>query len=180
MGIKPLPESFKKMIEKDLETCNQFIQEDYCTPNDVAEIIYTYKMYIPEFTKGITGYVGYGNGQIPNAIHNMKRVKKKLETILLVGIPDSDAMPTISISNQAIASASVTIDIKASIKQEPLLSEVEKSFILSKIDDLDRDIRADLPRSSKWDKAKPILSFFVDKGADLAIAYLPAILKLFS
>lgn len=180
MKVSPLPNSLKQMIEKDIEICNQFIKKGYCTSNDVGEITCSYRMYIKDFTKGLSSYMCAVGGPPPNAIDNMKKVKKKLEILLAVGLPDNIDSSAITITNMAIANNNVNLDIKRSIQQEQDISEPEKSYLLSKIDELQQAMQKSEPKENKWKIAKSIISFVVDKGADFAITCLPAILNWFS
>jgi len=50
--------------------------------------------------------------------------------------------------------------------------------IKSKIDDLENIYKESISKKKKWEKVKPILSFAIDKGADVAIAIMSLLLQM--
>ena len=58
------------------------------------------------------------------------------------------------------------------------LSQAQTDEILEKIDELERIQAENSSRKSKWEKVKPILSFVLDKGADVAVAILTLIVQM--
>ena len=68
-------------------------------------------------------------------------------------------------------------DIKLSIEDNTYLSDSEKNELLEKLDEIVELQKSKDTKSKKWDKAKKILAFLLDKGADIAIMYIPQILS---
>ena len=52
--------------------------------------------------------------------------------------------------------------------------------LLNKLDEIVELQKSKDSKTKKWDKAKKILGFILDKGADIAIMYIPQILKAIS
>jgi len=71
-------------------------------------------------------------------------------------------------------------DIKANIEENTYLSDYDKEELLNKLEEIVELQKSKDSKSKKWDKAKKILAFLLDKGADIAIMYIPQILKAIS
>ena len=68
-------------------------------------------------------------------------------------------------------------DIKKNIDDNTYLSDFEKKELLMKLDEIEELQKSEESKSKKWDRAKKLLSFILDKGADIAIMYIPQIMK---
>ena len=68
-------------------------------------------------------------------------------------------------------------DIKKNIDDNTYLSDSEKKELLMKLDEIEELQKSEESKSKKWDRAKKLLSFILDKGADIAIMYIPQIMK---
>ena len=68
-------------------------------------------------------------------------------------------------------------DIKSNIDENTYLSDLDKKELLNKLDEILELQKSKDSKTKKWDKAKKILGFILDKGADIAIMYIPQILK---
>lgn len=89
----------------------------------------------------------------------------------------AEANPT----QTATATSNVNISIEQTIKQldeipENILSSIEKDILKELIFSLEGS-KAARDKNKFWDKAKEILKFIADKGADAAIATLPYIIS---
>ena len=60
----------------------------------------------------------------------------------------------------------------------PGLTDADTEEIKSKIDDLENIYKESISKKKKWEKVKPILSFAIDKGADVAIAIMSLLLQM--
>ena len=71
----------------------------------------------------------------------------------------------------------MTIDeIRENIEDNTYLSDFDKNELIEKLNEITELQNSKESKSKKWDKAKKILSFLLDKGADIAIMYIPHIL----
>lgn len=72
----------------------------------------------------------------------------------------------------------MTIDkIRDNINDNTYLGENEKIELLQKLEEIEKLQKSKESKSKKWNIAKDILGFILDKGADIAIMYIPQILK---
>lgn len=70
--------------------------------------------------------------------------------------------------------------IKRVIEDNSFLDEKSKKELLLKLEEIDEIKKSKDPKSKKWSKAKEILRFLLDKGADIVIMYLPQIIQSIS
>lgn len=68
-------------------------------------------------------------------------------------------------------------DIKKVIEENTMLSDSDKEELTNQLDTLEELQKSKKSKNEKWKVAKVILKFVVDKGADIAIMFLPQILK---
>ena len=181
---------FKTMIRNDIETCNKFIEENFAKYSDVQTLVGKYLIDYPDFNKGLIGYATI-SGRITNEIENIKIIKGKLEYLLnRVDNPDlynkqNNSGTTIfnTNNNTNTNSNNITLnmsidDIRENILDNTYLSDAAKEELLKKLDEIIELQKSKESKSKKWDKAKGILSFLLDKGADIAIMYIPQILNV--
>lgn len=177
---------FKTMIKKDIELCDDYISENMATNTQVNALLGKYIMDYPSFNKGIIAYASVP-GYETNEIENIKIIKSKLEYLLnRVDNPDlyNDSKSsgiTISTVNNNTNSNNVSLnmsveDIRSNINDNTYLSDSDKSELLKKLDEILELQKSKDNKSQKWNKAKKILGFLLDKGADIAIMYIPQIL----
>ena len=144
----------------------------------------------PDFNKNIIAYASVPGYQT-NEIENVKIIKSKLEYLLnRSDNPDlcnNQNNPGITISNvnnnnntNSINFSMNIEDIKANIEENTYLSDYDKEELLNKLEEIVELQKSKDSKSKKWDKAKKILAFLLDKGADIAIMYIPQILKAIS
>lgn len=91
-------------------------------------------------------------------------------------------MPKIVINNNNTNSNTVNLnmnirEIKKVIEENTMLSDLDKEELTKKLDILEKLQKSKKNKNEKWKIAKEILKFVVDKGADIAIMFLPQILK---
>lgn len=178
---------FKTMIKKDIELCDDYISKNMATNAQVNALLGKYIMDYPSFNKGIIAYASVP-GYETNEIENIKIIKSKLEYLLnRVDNPDlyNDSKSsgiTISTVNNNTNSNNVSLnmsveDIKSNIDNNTYLSDSDKSELLKKLDEILELQKSKDNKSQKWNKSKKILEFLLDKGADIAIMYIPQILS---
>lgn len=68
-------------------------------------------------------------------------------------------------------------DIKRVIEDNTMLSDSDKEELTNQLDTLEDLQKSKKSKNEKWKVAKGILKFVVDKGADIAIMFLPQIIK---
>ena len=181
---------FKTMIRKDIELCDEYIGKNMATYSDVNALLGKYIIDYPDFDKNIIAYVSVP-GYETNEIENIKIIKSKLEYLLNRGDnPDlydkqNNSSITISNINNNNNTTNVNLnmsieDIKSNIDENTYLSDLDKKGLLCKLDEIVELQKSKESKTKKWNKAKKILEFLLDKGADIAIMYIPQILKVLS
>ena len=68
-------------------------------------------------------------------------------------------------------------EVRKNITDNTYLGDIEKEELLQKLKDIEELQKSKESKSKKWGIAKGILSFILDKGADIAIMYISQILK---
>ncbi len=111
---------------------------------------------------------------------NLDMMKAKLETykcgMNAVSLPEP-AMTNITVNNTVNISLSFT-EAKQKVEDMTALNREQTDEILTKIDELEKISKEKISRKSKWEKIKPIISFALDKGVDVAIAILSLVLQM--
>ena len=67
-------------------------------------------------------------------------------------------------------------DIRKNIEDNSYLSDPEKNELFEKLNEIVELQKSKESKTKKWDRAKKILAFLLDKGANIAIMYIPQIL----
>lgn len=80
-------------------------------------------------------------------------------------------------NNNIINNTNNIIDIKNKIEDDSILSDKDKDELIKKLDILEQLQKSNKSKNEKWKVAKEILKFIIDKGADIAIMFLPQILR---
>ena len=179
---------FKVMVLTDIEFCDELINKGRATHTDIQTLIGKYIMDYPDFDKGIITYASFA-GFENNEIENIKIIKGKLEYLLnRIGNPtlynkQNNIGTTIFNTNNNTNTNSNNInsnmsvdEIRMNINDNTYLSDVSKQELLSKLEEIIELQKSKETKSQKWNKLKRILSFLLDKGADIAIMYIPQIL----
>ena len=111
---------------------------------------------------------------------NLDMMKAKLETyrygMNAISLPDP---PATNITVNTNVSISLSFEeTKQKIEDMTALNREQTDEIVSKIDELEKISKENISRKSKWEKVKPIISFALDKGADVAIAILSLVMQM--
>lgn len=180
---------FKTMVRDDIAFCNELIERKFANHTHVQTLVGKYIMDYPNFNQGIISYAST-IGHETNEIENIKIIKGKLEYLLhRVDNPDlynkqKNSEITISTinNNTNTNSNNITLnmsidEIRENITDNTYLSDASKQELLSKLDEIIELQKSKESKTKKWEKAKVILSFLLDKGADIAIMYIPQILS---
>lgn len=111
---------------------------------------------------------------------NLEMMKSKLETykhqMNAISLPGPPAT-NITVNNTVNISLSFE-EAKQKIEDMTALNREQTDEILTKIDELEKISKENISRKSKWEKVKPIISFALDKGADVAIAILSLVMQM--
>lgn len=149
-----------------------------------------YTTNIPNFGKSMYGYsedygFDYEYIGIEALIHNLRIMKGRLEgyiynfPITHASAPYQDIYLNVPVSNTNEINISLSFkDVRQQIEDMPGLTEKETSELRDKINELERINSEKISRKKKWEKIKPIASFVLDKGVDVAVPILSLILQM--
>lgn len=174
--------NWRNMIENDIKKCEELIKSGRANQTDLDMLVEKYSMDIPSFRIGIANHIP---GMGANEVENIKIVKAKLEYLLnrdeksIATYKNNGNTFNFSQNNSNTNNISVTItldEIREKIKDNTFLSEQDKNVLISKLQEIENLQKSNESRSKKWETAKKILSFILDKGADIAIMFIPQIL----
>ncbi len=188
-----------EIIQKDIDRISDAINS--CEKEELMELhIYIEGKYgaaIPNLGMSAYGYnkeFGYAYDLIndrESLIHNLKSFKAKLEGFLcdfhFDSLNDSSNNSSnasinninVNIENSNVLTVSITFEeAKKKIDDMPGLTDAEAEEIKSKIDELEKISKENINKKKKWEKVKPIISFIIDKGADVAIMIMGLILQM--
>lgn len=179
---------FKTMIRNDIAKCDEFIEKGFAKHSDVQAFVGKYIIDYPNFENSIIQYASVP-GHETNEIENIKIIKSKLEYLLgRVDNPELYSKKTTGInisnynnnensnSNEINVSLSIP-EIKEKIDNNTMIGDQEKKELLEKLDEIQELQQSGKSKNEKWKVAKGILAFIIDKGADIAIMFLPQILN---
>ena len=180
---------YKTMIRQDIKKCEELIEKGFAQNTDVQTIVGKYIIDYPDFSKGLHNYAS-AIGSKPNEIENIRIVKGKLEYLLnrvdnpelYTGKSEKTININASSNNNISNSNNIEIyfsleDIKDKIQDNTYLGDKEKEELLIKLKEIEELQKSKESKTKKWNIAKKILGFILDKGADIAIMFIPQILK---
>ncbi len=113
-------------------------------------------------------------------IENLQMMKAKLETFRFqmnaAAIPE---LPSTQVNVTTNVNVNLTFEeARAKVEDMMALSREQTDEIIEKINELEKISKEKTSKKTKWDKIKPILSFALDKGADVAIAFLTLVVQM--
>lgn len=185
-------EDVAKIIKPDITAINQAMDSD---DEDKMKKIHIqmdgrYATYIPDFGKSMYGYsndygFSYKYMNKESLLHNLLIMKGRLEgyiynfPIVHASTSHQDIHLNVPVTNTNEINISLSFkDVRQQIEDMPGLTEKETSELKDKIDELEKINTEKTSRKKKWEKIKPIASYVLDKGVDVAIPILSLILQM--
>ena len=179
----------KQEIRKDINTCEELLKKDYVEGKDFSDLVGKYLTKYPDFSNGLKNYAMSIGGKNPNQIENVRIIKSKLE-LLEVEIEN----PTLYQNNGRISNNTFNLnnsntninenyfnlsvqDVRKNIDENTYLGDNEKKELIQKLEEIEELQKSRESKNKKWEIAKGIFKFIIDKGADIAIMFIPQILK---
>lgn len=184
-----IPKEFIEMIEQDIERINKQLSSE--TDDGLWELFREidgkYHACVKDWHLGMWGSFLQNDGlNFPSLRDNPENLKEnlafmraKLQTFRFQMNATSTPMPAAT-SLSVVNNINVTLtfdDVRKQIDDMTALSQSETDEIQEKINELERLLKEKTPKKKKWEKIKPIISFVLDKGADVAIAVLSLIIQ---
>ena len=117
------------------------------------------------------------------ATHNLKQMRALIEGYKLglnkvIKKQDNSTKVNVNVQNQNNINIDACFDLSRNqIKEMDALDQEETEAVLDKIDELEKIIKEETTRKSKWEKIKPIIQFAMGKGIDVALAILTPIVQ---
>ena len=150
----------------------------------------SYSLHFCTFNTPDSAWVEALEEDLKTSLADLKELKKEaengeLEDLLLKAKQEEDVektMVNVNINNSNTNNNSISInfsidEIKEVIEENSMIGEKEKEELLQKLEEIKDLQNSSKNKNEKWKIAKNILTFVVDKGADIAIMYIPQILK---
>lgn len=148
-----------------------------------------YIAYIPNLGQSMYGYnnqFGFDYEMIgkESLKHNLLLMKAKLQGYICdFPVKSESTSPQNNVNISVPITNEININIsfeeaKQKIEDMTGLTEADTEEIKSKIDDLENISKETISKKKKWEKVKPILAFALDKGADVAIAFMALIMQM--
>ncbi len=201
MAASGVPES-KSVRRRETEKREQIINADISAIDEAIasngeakmkavhiEMDGKYSAVIPNIGQGMRRYslkYGFQYSQLDgwSIEHNLTLMKAKLRGYLNgfptqapLGAPQNNINVSTAITNEININISFE-EAKQKIEEMPGLTDSETEEIKNKIAALEDISNESISRKKKWEKAKPILSFALDKGVDVAITIMGLILQM--
>ena len=121
-------------------------------------------------------------------LEELTYIKEELKEVPIPKNIDDSLKPTVSnrpeivINNNNTNNNTISFnmnirEIRKVIEDNTMLSDSDKDELTKQLDTLEELQKSKKNKNEKWKVAKGILKFVVDKGADIAIMFLPQILK---
>ena len=184
-----MPKEFYDMICSDIkriEESDSLLSEEQFKLH--RELDGRYQACVKDWHMGLWGASADGTLFTYNTIRshpssvqgNLDMMKAKLETFKYqmnaISLP-KPSETNITVNNTVNISLSFE-EARQKIEDMAALNREQTDEILAKIDELQKISKENIPRKSKWEKVKPIISFALDKGADVAIAILSLVMQM--
>ena len=181
----------EKEIERDIRKIDEVLQRE--DPTEMEDwhryLDGKYQAGIIDWGHSMYGYIdGHGFSYEclnPDSIKdNLTTMKPKLQAFIhgwnakgksasYVRNPDVN----VTVNNTVNISISFE-ETRQKIEDMTALNREQTDEILEKIDELERIAKESSSRKTKWEKVKPIITFAIDKGADVAIAIMSLVMQM--
>ena len=147
-----------------------------------------YQTCIKDWGKSMYGYdivhgFSYNNLSDDAIKHNLRMMIAKLSAFIEGWNNANTETPTVNSPINVTVNNTVNLNVsveeaKQKIDDMTSLSDKEVAEIKAKLDELEHISKEHISRRNKWEKVKPIISFALDKGADVAIAILSIVMQM--
>ncbi len=179
----------RRVVEADIK-----ILEEALNSNDESLVLSTHKLIDGKYQACIKGWGKgmYGCHPEFGFVYDdldMASMKDNLETMrpkLLSYIEgwnensnDSNDKSDVNVVVNNSISVEISFDsARQKIEDMPGLTQYETEEIQKKIDELEKISKEGISKKKKWEKVKPILTFALDKGDDVAITIMALIMQM--
>lgn len=176
-----ITEEFKRLIEEDIAKCDEEVANGTMDSNRNYHrlLCAKYTPLIDDFDRRLNNLFYDETGK--KCKQNLLIMKERLILFKAMGykIRSSDNGMGVVVNNNVSSSVTITIEeAKFVLSEMSDLSQLEKEEALHRLDELKQILDSNDKKSQKWERAKGIVNWIADKGVDVAIAFLPLLLKI--
>lgn len=190
-GIESAAERKSRLVDEDIKKIDEAMKssDEKIVKSTHIKIDGKYQTCIKDWMKGMNsfhpehGFV-YEYLDIDDMKENLEIMKPKLEAYKEgwnENIVEDNAKSDLSVvfNNNNNISISVSFEeARKKIEDMPGLTDEETEEIQNEINKLEEISKENISKKKKWEKIKPILTFVLDKGADVAITIMGIILQM--
>ncbi len=176
---------FKKIIDDDIAKGKEIVEK-----RDKQNCKSLHAMLISKYTPIIEAFDDnlhslFYDETMEKCLENISIMVSKLELFKAMEYQNINAKMErgVTINNNNTNTNSIELNTnfeqaKKEIENMTALTDKDVIEILSKLDELESIIRSDDRKTKKWDNAKGIVKWIADKGVDVAMTFLPLLLKI--
>ena len=149
-----------------------------------------YGAYVPDWGSGMYAYgvdlgFNYKSLNKSSLVHNLTLMKAKLEGYAIgferprcsTYAPNNSV--NVSVNNNNDISISISFEeVRKQVEDMTSLTDEQTREVLDKITEIETICEEKGSKKSKWEKAKPVLTWLADKSLDVGMALLPLLLKM--
>ncbi len=183
----------KKAIQSDIHKIDTALQN--ADPTEMVSLHKyldgKYQYVIADWGKGMDGYYAehgfnYEFLDADSLRDNLFLMKPKLEAFMhgwnaiVQPVKSVSAnTPDVNVTVNNNVTVNVTFEqVREEIEDMAALSREQTDEILEKINELEEISKESSSKKAKWEKVRPIISFALDKGVDVAIAILSLVVQM--
>ncbi len=180
-----LTEEFKVIIDEDIIKCEYEIKSGNKGSRGVlhSTLVSKYGKIIDGFKDDLLSLFCDNDGTY--VIRNLETMRQKLVFFKAMEYEnrysqnECERSLTINNTNKMEANINITFpEARAQVENMTSLQEDDIQEILNKLDELEKIVNSSERKSKKWDDAKGIIKWIADKGVDVAMTFLPLVLKI--
>lgn len=170
----------------------RFIEQQYGKESTTYKNFYnrSYSLVIWSMNTPEESFIEAFEADLKITLEDLKYMKEELKEVSIPKTkntsdnlkPNFNNRPEIVINNNNTNNNTISFimdirEIRKVIEDNTMLSDSDKEKLTKQLDTLENLQKSKKNKNEKWKVAKGILKFVVDKGADIAIMFLPQILK---
>lgn len=147
----------------------------------------SYSLHVWTLGTPASSFVKAFESDLKTSIEDLKALQKEAENGELEivnfnksGKKDNSQTFNFNINNSNTNTINMNLsidDIRKNIDDNTMIGDNEREELLKRLNEIEDLQKSTKNRNEKWKAAKEILKFILDKGADIAIMYIPQILK---
>ncbi len=172
---------------RDINRCEEIINagDEATATKEAIRLVIAYGSYLPNLKERFDFETG-GYDYTASCIEDIRLIQGALKIFKANGceLPKliQGRSPLVELNNNNSIQNYINIsfdEVRKNIASSGILPQEEIDDILERINELEEISQGSDTRNKKWSKMKGLLSWLGDKGVDVAVQFLPLILKSF-